>query len=177
MTPEEIVNANRSLAFYHARRMYGLWSRRGFAWLDYNAIESAALYGLLRAASKWDGKRPYYLSVCITRRISQYIKKSLKAYGQFKTLSLDSLTTDKKGEVPLLLVDTTRLPDADAKEVTDLLLTCLTELERKVITALFFDGLTAVEVAKEMGVARQRVFKIKAQAIAKMREAVKEMDI
>lgn len=137
---------------------------------------SAAYIALLRAAENFDPARGVkfgsYASDCIQGKILQSLKDGKKAH-RLPTVSLDVPLSEDGGRLEDLVAD----PQAIAPEQSAVpkmafaqLLRPLKQQQRVVVQALYAEGQDTGDVAQSLGVSRQRVHQIHAQALEALRQ-------
>ena len=142
---------------------------------------SAAYIALLRAAENFDPARGVkfgsYASDCIQGKILQSLRDGKKAQ-RLLTVSLDvPLGEDGSGRLEEIVAD----PQAVAPEQSTVqkmafaqLLRPLKQQQRAVVQALYEGGQDTGDVAQSLGVSRQRVHQIHAQALEVLRQDAQE---
>lgn len=112
----------------------------------------------------------------LVKYIAQSIRHAyIKQLNHFFNQPKVAASTDDATEALKLL----SMSYEDKREVAafhDLLDGCpaLTEMERSILTDLYYWGYTSAEIARRQGTSRQNVNQIKQRALKKMREAIKE---
>ncbi len=171
--PHQRAEENKGLIWFILQRRFS------FLLADADRLHdaySAAYIALLRAAENFDPARGVkfgsYASDCIQGKILQSLTDGKKAQ-RLPTVSLDVPLSEDGGRLEEIVAD----PQAIAPEQSAVqkiafaqLLRPLKEQQRAVVQALYEGGQDTVDVARALGISRQRVHQIHAQALEALRQ-------
>lgn len=167
---EQLASDNMGLAYKIAHDY-------GNCGLETEDLESAALFGLAKAAMSYDQSRGVWFSVfaarCINNEIRMEIRKTKRHMGQ---ISLDAeryAAEDEKRAVTLMDTLPYEEPGFERVGSSDLIPSLLSGLparESQSIRLVVCSGMTCVEAARKMGLSVSWVSKCIKSGITKIRE-------
>ncbi len=188
---DKLVTANLRLVVAIARK----YSGRG---LDMDDMVSEGNLGLMKAAIKYDAAKGNFASFAvpiICQTIEQAIGKQTSLYTipkgeataaekkRSKALSVDAPLGHNNRNSLLSLLSDGNAPDAEqllgdisAKSELEVVLNCLNERERAVITGFYGIGcekLTFMEMAEQLDLKRERCRQIRKKALRKVKKELK----
>lgn len=150
MTKQQLIEDNMNL-------VYSLISKEYPTYLQDEDIVQCGMVGLCKAADKWDDSKSKFSTfafICIRNEIRMELRRRQKHNG---VLSLDYEVDGNDGERTAF--GDCIVGDEDVHYI-DTELPTLTARERQVFE-LFQTGLTQTEVAKKLGLSKQRVWKVR----------------
>jgi RNA polymerase sigma factor (sigma-70 family) len=147
MTRQQLIEDNVGLVHYVVRKFYPWRS-------DDEDIIQVGMIGLIKAADKWDAEKGSFSNfavICIRGSIASEIKKQLK---QVPTVSLDAIINNGDGDTSLLdfQIGSSEIEYVDKPAVYKV----LSPPQREVFDKLQL-GMTQAEIARDMGISRERV--------------------
>lgn len=158
--------------------------------LSMEDLVSEGNIGLMKAAAKYDATRGLrfagYAVVFIRRQIEKALKKEsserrVESRANGQTRSVDAPLGSKNNVNLLSVLTDNNMPMADERiyseaveQAAEHALSVLNDRESQVVNAYFgidHDNITMAEIAREMGLQRERVRQIRDRAIRRMRRA------
>lgn len=156
MTPQQLAIDNLKLTHYFANKTkIKQWA--GYLKVEREDLLSIARVGLVRAANAFDVDKNYNFGVlaCLfMRRELALVARSHKALKSGQEV----LIKDSEGDqVKVASYQDKGINQVDAKDEVNHLTKKLTTNEIKVVDKVFYQGLSIVQVADELGISKQAV--------------------